>query len=680
ARTCSSLMHAEVKLVDFGVSAQLDKTVGPARNTFIGTRSPYWMSPSVIVCERERRCNRTDNRRTLWSLAHHRYGAWPKVWPPLCELQTQCELCSSFLENTRRPSCTLRLQMASVSDFKSFALRAVASIKELSQRPFTRQAADSLVYQAVGAHGCPWIRRLGHMLFRERNIKNQIKEHIDRRRRPIRSAGPPPGRANQAAAARGAAAPTSTSQRAAMVAAAAALLIAGGPSPTIPAIRSSSSREMLSRKRRAGTRWPRQLHHLGARSERLTVTEEPSIPGLMPRVAAFRVPSAAAATRSAPARHENFNPAIAQCLGHHRATTSARLGGGHTAAEPDDEPEEPADELGQAGRTHLPGRRRGAGGAGDDSGGAQTASAGPCCSRRSNSLISRLRQQPQQPPQPPQFSPANLRALSAQQPGAAPQLPDRRMKPNNAETASAASFGGAGELVPASPGGNGPPPGRARNEVPADSAQYSQTGSSSEIHCAAKCGRELADRHTETGLNLPWTGTARASWLMNKFLKSSDQGALSHARDQGYEGQGWVLYGSNCGFHAIDLNSKCLPGQFTCPAPWSLANPGPPPAAAPNNNEGVYYDSTTASRLKDVWCNWAEPPSSVAYISTGQFMGLGQPKPLRFGLLTIRPARWRLQCTGATTAASSFMCEKSDKVFFTSAKSGTGCPGVLHGP
>ncbi|KAG8277433.1 hypothetical protein J6590_042669 [Homalodisca vitripennis] len=56
--------NAEVKLVDFGVSAQLDRTIG-RRNTFIGT--PYWMAPEVIACD-ENPDATYDNRSDLWSL------------------------------------------------------------------------------------------------------------------------------------------------------------------------------------------------------------------------------------------------------------------------------------------------------------------------------------------------------------------------------------------------------------------------------------------------------------------------------------------------------------------------------------------------------------------------------------------------------------------------------------
>lgn len=51
-------------LVDFGVSAQLDRTIG-RRNTFIGT--PYWMAPEVIACD-ENPDATYDNRSDLWSL------------------------------------------------------------------------------------------------------------------------------------------------------------------------------------------------------------------------------------------------------------------------------------------------------------------------------------------------------------------------------------------------------------------------------------------------------------------------------------------------------------------------------------------------------------------------------------------------------------------------------------
>uniref|UniRef100_A0A1A8KJ78 non-specific serine/threonine protein kinase n=1 Tax=Nothobranchius kuhntae TaxID=321403 RepID=A0A1A8KJ78_NOTKU len=56
--------NAEVKLVDFGVSAQLDRTVG-RRNTFIGT--PYWMAPEVVMCETSKD-RPYDYKADIWSL------------------------------------------------------------------------------------------------------------------------------------------------------------------------------------------------------------------------------------------------------------------------------------------------------------------------------------------------------------------------------------------------------------------------------------------------------------------------------------------------------------------------------------------------------------------------------------------------------------------------------------
>lgn len=67
--------------VDFGVSAQLDRTIG-RRNTFIGT--PYWMAPEVIACEQN--SNATyDNRSDLWSLGITAIEM-AEAQPPLCHM------------------------------------------------------------------------------------------------------------------------------------------------------------------------------------------------------------------------------------------------------------------------------------------------------------------------------------------------------------------------------------------------------------------------------------------------------------------------------------------------------------------------------------------------------------------------------------------------------------------
>ncbi|KAI5616334.1 TRAF2 and NCK-interacting protein kinase isoform X5 [Silurus asotus] len=55
---------AEVKLVDFGVSTQLDNTLGK-QSTFIGT--PFWMAPEVIDCEKSSD-GAYDCKSDVWSL------------------------------------------------------------------------------------------------------------------------------------------------------------------------------------------------------------------------------------------------------------------------------------------------------------------------------------------------------------------------------------------------------------------------------------------------------------------------------------------------------------------------------------------------------------------------------------------------------------------------------------
>ncbi|KAM8833436.1 TRAF2 and NCK interacting kinase a isoform 8-T8 [Synchiropus picturatus] len=145
--------NAEVKLVDFGVSAQLDRTVG-RRNTFIGT--PYWMAPEVIACD-ENPDATYDFKSDLWSLGitaiEMAEGA-----PPLCDMHPMRAL---FLI-PRNPAPRLKSKKWS-KKFQSFIDSCL--IKSHSQRPSTEQLLKH-----------PFIRDLPN----ERQVRIQLKDHIDR--------------------------------------------------------------------------------------------------------------------------------------------------------------------------------------------------------------------------------------------------------------------------------------------------------------------------------------------------------------------------------------------------------------------------------------------------------------------------------------------------------------------
>ncbi|XP_028901967.1 serine/threonine-protein kinase mig-15 isoform X3 [Zeugodacus cucurbitae] len=145
--------NAEVKLVDFGVSAQLDRTIG-RRNTFIGT--PYWMAPEVIACEENPEAT-YDNRSDLWSLGITALEM-AECQPPLCDLHPMRAL---FLIPRNSPP---RLKSKKWSK-KFHGFIDTVLVKDYHQRPYTEQL-------------------LKHAFIKDqptdRQVRIQLKDHIDR--------------------------------------------------------------------------------------------------------------------------------------------------------------------------------------------------------------------------------------------------------------------------------------------------------------------------------------------------------------------------------------------------------------------------------------------------------------------------------------------------------------------
>uniref|UniRef100_A0A672T4D6 non-specific serine/threonine protein kinase n=2 Tax=Sinocyclocheilus grahami TaxID=75366 RepID=A0A672T4D6_SINGR len=148
--------NAEVKLVDFGVSAQLDRTVG-RRNTFIGT--PYWMAPEVIACDENSEAT-YDYRSDLWSCGITAIEMGEGA-PPLCDMHPMRAL---FLIPRNPPP---RLKSKKWSK-KFFSFIETCLVKNYNHRPSTEQLLKH-----------PFIRDQPN----ERHVRIQLKDHIDRTRK-----------------------------------------------------------------------------------------------------------------------------------------------------------------------------------------------------------------------------------------------------------------------------------------------------------------------------------------------------------------------------------------------------------------------------------------------------------------------------------------------------------------
>uniref|UniRef100_A0A3Q2ZBU2 Myosin IIIA n=1 Tax=Hippocampus comes TaxID=109280 RepID=A0A3Q2ZBU2_HIPCM len=146
--------HGGIKLVDFGVSAQLTNT-RLRRNTSVGT--PFWMAPEVIACEQQLDST-YDARCDVWSLGITAIELGDGD-PPLSELHPM----RALFKIPRNPPPTLQQPELWSCDFNDFICKCL--IKDFELRP---NVADLLqhvfIRQTVG---------------KEKMLQKQLIELID---------------------------------------------------------------------------------------------------------------------------------------------------------------------------------------------------------------------------------------------------------------------------------------------------------------------------------------------------------------------------------------------------------------------------------------------------------------------------------------------------------------------
>ncbi|XP_072307193.1 myosin-IIIa [Eucyclogobius newberryi] len=143
-----------VKLVDFGVSAQLTNT-RMRRNTSVGT--PFWMAPEVIACEQQLDST-YDARCDVWSLGITAIELGDGD-PPLSDLHPM----RALFKIPRNPAPTLHQPELWSNDFNDFICKCL--IKDFELRP---NVIDLLQH--------PFIKQVKS---KEKLLQNQLIELVD---------------------------------------------------------------------------------------------------------------------------------------------------------------------------------------------------------------------------------------------------------------------------------------------------------------------------------------------------------------------------------------------------------------------------------------------------------------------------------------------------------------------
>ncbi|KAI9518736.1 Mitogen-activated protein kinase kinase kinase kinase 4, partial [Dissostichus eleginoides] len=136
-----------------------------------------------------------------------------------------------------------------------------------------------------------------------------------------------------------------------------------------------------------------------------------------------------------------------------------------------------------------------------------------------------------------------------------------------------------------------------------------------------------------------------------------------------------VIYGSASGFHAVDVDSGAvydiylpthIQTHIQSHAIIILPNTDGIELLVCYEDEGVYVN-TYGRITKDVVLQWGEMPTSVAYIRSNQIMGWGEKA---IEIRSVETGHLDGVFMHKRAQRLKFLCERNDKVFFASVRSG----------